>query len=61
VWKQVNVMPRTTRRFVCLLLNGTSALFRSLVPRIVEVEHMRHVELIHVGGVTENIIVAATV
>jgi len=29
--------------FVCLLLNGTSALFRSLVPRIVEVEHTNHV------------------
>jgi len=25
--------------FVCLLLNGTSALFRLLVPRIVEIEH----------------------
>jgi len=30
--------------FACLLLNGTSALFRPLVPRIVEVEHTRHVE-----------------
>jgi len=30
--------------FVCLLLNGTSALFMPLVPRIVEVEHMRYVE-----------------
>jgi len=30
--------------FVCSLLNGTSALFRPLVPRIVEVEHMRHVK-----------------
>jgi len=30
--------------FVCLLLNGTSALFRPLVPRIVEVEHKRHVK-----------------
>jgi len=29
------------REFVCLLLNGTSALFRPLVPRTVEVEHMR--------------------
>jgi len=30
---------------VCLLLNGTSALFiKPLVPRIVEVEHMRHVK-----------------
>jgi len=27
--------------FVCLLLNGTSALFRPLVPRIVEVEDTR--------------------
>jgi len=26
-------------KFVCLLLNGTSALFRPLVPRIVEIEH----------------------
>jgi len=26
--------------FVCFLLNGTSALFRPLVPRIVEIEHM---------------------
>jgi len=34
------------RLFVCLLLNGTSALFRQLVPRIVEVEHMRQVKLI---------------
>jgi len=32
------------QRFVSLLLNGTSALFRPLVPRIVEVEHMRHVK-----------------
>jgi len=30
--------------FVCLLLNGTSALFRPVVPRIVEVEHMSHVK-----------------
>jgi len=30
--------------FVCLLLNGTSALFRPLVPRIVEIEHTNHVE-----------------
>jgi len=30
--------------FVCLLLNGTSALFWPLVPRIVEVEHMRYVK-----------------
>jgi len=29
---------------VCLLLNGTSALFRSFVPRIVEVENMRFVK-----------------
>jgi len=29
---------------VCLLLNGTSALFRLLVPRLVEIKHMRHVE-----------------
>jgi len=29
------------KAFVCLLLNGTSALFRQLLPRIVEVEHMR--------------------
>jgi len=32
--------------FVCLLLNGTSALFRTLVPRIAEVEHMKHVKSI---------------
>jgi len=32
------------RLFVCLLLNGTSSLFRPLVPRIFEVEHMRHVK-----------------
>jgi len=31
-------------KFVCLLLNGTSALFRLLVPRIVEIEHTNHVE-----------------
>jgi len=30
--------------FVCLLLNGTSALFRPLKPRIVEVEHMRLID-----------------
>jgi len=30
--------------FVCLLLNGTSALFRPLVPRIVEIEHTNHVK-----------------
>jgi len=29
---------------VCLLLNGTSALFRPLVPKIVEVEHVRYVK-----------------
>jgi len=29
---------------VCLLLNGTSVIFKPLVPRIVEVEHMRHVD-----------------
>jgi len=31
-------------RFVCLLLNSTSALFMPLVPRIIEVENMRHVK-----------------
>jgi len=33
-----------TPSHVCLLLNGTSALFRLLVPRIVEIEHniVRH-------------------
>jgi len=30
--------------FVCLLLNGTSALFRHIVPRIVELEHTSHVK-----------------
>jgi len=30
--------------FVCLWLNGTSALFRPLVPRIVEIEHTNHVK-----------------
>jgi len=30
--------------FVCLLFNGTSALFRPLVPRIVELEHTNHVK-----------------
>jgi len=30
--------------FVCLLLNGTSALFRPLAPRIVEKEHTNHVK-----------------
>jgi len=29
-----------------LLLNGTSALFRPLVPRIVEIEHTNHVKTI---------------
>jgi len=32
------------RLFVCLLLNGTSALFRPLMPRIVEIEHTNHVK-----------------
>jgi len=31
-------------KFVYLLLNGTSALFRPLVPKIVEVEHTSHVK-----------------
>jgi len=35
-------VPKTL--LVCLLLNGTSALFRPLVPRIVEVEQTSHVE-----------------
>jgi len=35
---------RVYRLFVCLLLNGTSALFRPLVPRIVEIEHKNHVK-----------------
>jgi len=30
--------------FVCLLLNGTSALFRPLVPRLVKIEHTNHVK-----------------
>jgi len=30
--------------FVCLVLNDTSALFRPLVPRIVEIEHTNHVK-----------------
>jgi len=32
------------RELVCLLLNGTSAQFRPLVPRIVEIEHSNHVK-----------------
>jgi len=32
-------------RFDCLLLNCTSALFRLLVPRIVEIKQMRHVKI----------------
>jgi len=35
---------RSCLTFVCLLLNGTSALFRPLVPRIVEIEHTNHVK-----------------
>jgi len=34
----------TASTLVCLLLNGTSALFRPLVPRIVEIEHTNHVK-----------------
>jgi len=34
-----------------LLFNGTSALFRPLVPRIVEVEHMRQVKEIYIREV----------
>jgi len=30
--------------FVCLLLNGTLVLIRPLLPRTVEVEHVRHVK-----------------
>jgi len=30
--------------FVYLVLNGTSTLFRQLVPRIVEIKHTRHVK-----------------
>jgi len=30
--------------FACLLLNGTSALIRLLVPIIVEMKHIRHVK-----------------
>jgi len=39
-------MPRIVEvcLFVCLLLNGTSAPFRPLLPRIVEVEHTSHVK-----------------
>jgi len=37
-------MQRMRGLFVCLLLNGTSALFRPLVPRIVEIEHMNQVK-----------------
>jgi len=29
---------------VCLMLNGTSALFRLLVPIIIEIKQMRHVK-----------------
>jgi len=36
--------PSILSLFVCLLLNGTSALFRPLVPRIVEIEHTNHVK-----------------
>jgi len=37
-------VPRALGVRLCLLLNGTSALFRLLVPRIVEIEHTRHVK-----------------
>jgi len=33
------------RSFVCLLLNGTSALFRIFVPSTIQIEHMRHVKI----------------
>jgi len=33
--------------FACLLLNGTSALFRLLVTRIVEIKHVIHVKTIY--------------
>jgi len=36
-WSHINL-------FVCLLLNGTSGLFRPLVPRIVEIEHTNYVK-----------------
>jgi len=34
---------KQTVQLVCLPFNGKSALFRPLVPRIVEIENMRHV------------------
>jgi len=37
-------LSKAANLFVSLLLNGTSALFSPLVPRIAEVEHMRHVK-----------------
>jgi len=40
---QYNVV-RLRRHFVCLLLNGTSAICRLKMPRIVEIEHVRHVK-----------------
>jgi len=39
------VKAMTMTMFVCLLLNGTSALFRPLVPRIVEIEHTNRVKM----------------
>jgi len=39
---------------VCLLLNGTSALFKLLVQRIVEIKQMRHIKTIWNRRVVEN-------
>jgi len=35
---------RLVCRFVCSLLNGTSTLFRLLIPRMVEMKQLTHVE-----------------
>jgi len=39
---------------LCLLLNGTSALFRKTVPRIVEIKHKRKVKTIPNRQVVNN-------
>jgi len=41
---RIEQVPELGILFVCLLLNGTSALFRPLVPRTVEVENTSHVK-----------------
>jgi len=43
-WRTFVLYSDSLSLFVCLLLNGTSALFRPVGPRIVEIEHTNHVK-----------------